>query len=60
MTKEAKWVLVDDLSSCETWQMVADRIGSHPHTYDLSDSSHRLDVVQIVLTALLKVSDLGS
>jgi hypothetical protein len=36
----------------QTWERVAERIGHHPYTYDLSDSSHRLDVVQIVCEAL--------
>ena len=38
----------------DTWERVAERIGKHPFTYDLDDSSHRLDVVQIVCEALAK------
>lgn len=38
----------------DTWEKVAERIGRHPYTYDLDDSSHRLDVVQIVCEALAK------
>lgn len=37
------------------WEIVADAIGHHPYTYDMDDSSHRLDVVQIVMTAAAKV-----
>lgn len=43
------------LNQPETWDKVAEAIGTHPYEYDLGDSSHRLDVVQIVLTAAAKV-----
>jgi len=41
----------------DTWTAVADAIGHHPHSYDLSDESHRLDVVQIVCEQLAKLVD---
>jgi len=41
----------------DTWAAVADAIGHHPHSYDLSDESHRLDVVQIVCEQLAKLVD---
>lgn len=33
------------------WEAIAADIGDRPHTYDLDDSSHRMDVVQIVCQA---------
>lgn len=51
-----------DLRSSVTWERVAEAIGHHPYEYDLSDTSERLDVVQIVLTTLDRVqrADEGS
>lgn len=40
------------LSQPDTWQRAARAIGTHDFTYDLSDASHRIDVVQIVADAL--------
>lgn len=45
----AEWLL-----DPETWIGAAEAIGKHDFTYDLSDSSHRMDVVQIVCEALTK------
>lgn len=42
------------LTDPATWDAVAVQIGHHPYTYDLSDSSHLLDVVQIVCEAAAK------
>ena len=42
----AGWLLDFDV-----WERVSERITS-AHTYDLDDSSHRMDVVQIVCEAL--------
>lgn len=43
------------LNDPETWDAVAEEIGEHRYVYDMNDSSHRLDVVQIVCTAAAKV-----
>lgn len=42
----------DWLRDPETWENAAEAIGKNDHLYDLGDSSHRLDVVQIVCQAL--------
>ena len=49
-TDMAKWMNAPD-----TWDSVADAIGDRPYSYDLDDSSHRLDIVQIVMCAAAKV-----
>lgn len=41
-----------DLHDTDLWEKVADAIGVNDYVYDLDDRSERLDVVQIVLTAL--------
>ena len=46
----------EEMRKFETWERVAEIIGDHQYTYDLSDSSHRLDVVQIVCEALAKIA----
>jgi hypothetical protein len=43
--------LVRTLRDPDTWESVAAAIGDHPYTYDLDDTSHRMDVVQIVCEA---------
>lgn len=49
-----------NLADPTLWQAVADQIGDHRFTYDLSDDSHRMDVVQIVLEATAKVCSRGN
>ena len=41
----------------QTWDTVAEAIGEHGYQYDLSDTSERIDVVQIVLTSLARVME---
>lgn len=43
----------------ELWERVADEIGDHDYGYDLNDSSHRLDIVQVICEALARVVDRG-
>lgn len=43
------------LNDPDLWEQVSAAIGAHPYTYDLSDDSHRMDVVQIVCLALAEV-----
>jgi hypothetical protein len=50
MRDMAKW-----LTDPKTWEAASEAIGMHPHYYDLSDASHRLDAVQIVCEALALV-----
>ena len=45
---------VAHLTDPNTWDAVAQVMGEHDYTYDLSDRSHRLDVVQIVCEALAR------
>lgn len=49
-TDMANW-----MGDSAVWAIVADAIGEHPYTYDMDDSSHRLDVVQIVMETAAKV-----
>ena len=49
-TDMAKWMADPD-----TWDVVADAIGHHPYEYNLDDRSHRVDVVQIVMSAAAKL-----
>ncbi len=44
------------LDQPDTWAAVAKAIGPHDYTYDLGDTSHRLDLVQIVLTVAAQVA----
>ena len=54
ITKAAPQVAVA-LRRPDVWENAAAAIGKHPHEYDMSDSSERLDVVQIVCEALATV-----
>lgn len=45
------------LTEFDTWQEVADALPDKEHTYDMSDDSHRLDIVQIVCETLAKLSE---
>jgi hypothetical protein len=46
-----------DLRHHDTWELVAEAIGPHNYQYDLGDTSERLDVVQIILTALARIEE---
>lgn len=46
---------LDDLRTPETWERIAENIGVNDYSYDLSDASERLDVVQIVCEAIFRV-----
>jgi hypothetical protein len=50
-------ISVAHLRAPEFWDQVAKAIGDHPYTYDLDDSSHRLDVVQIVCQTVAQVTE---
>jgi hypothetical protein len=44
------------LTSPDAWDLIAEAIGDHSYEYDLGDSSHRLDVVQIVCQAAARAA----
>lgn len=48
-------MMLDDLRKPETWERIADALADKDYSYDLSDSSERLDIVQIVCEAIFRV-----